>query len=378
MPVDHWANDFVGWAVDRAITSGVRATEFGGPRTREQMITFLYRAKGSPAGGSLGSDVYEDIPGDRSQWANLPIGWVFDQGVSGGIAAGIFGFGTDVSREEIVLFLCRVLAPDTCPPSQDPLPSSVVPTSTSTGPQPQGQASDPPEGAYLHRADGFSCWETDPLGPLEIECDTDRYVPSEGQYTKLTVGNNYLCAIEYTGKNILDNTTGQSVSWPGPIKGWGTPPAYTPAFPDDEEVDIGGHYLPDGGFIDIAAGVFEMCAITDENQPRYQPSGTLLCWGHDGGGYPLNAIQGEYNRPAVGVAVGILHACVLWESEFAGSVECWGNGSYGQLEPQYGAFLDVHSWWISNRTCVLTAYPPQEWQCWGRDEKPGGIIEPVP
>ena len=47
VPVDHWANCSVGWAVNQRITSGVSATEFGGSRTltREQMITFLYRAK---------------------------------------------------------------------------------------------------------------------------------------------------------------------------------------------------------------------------------------------------------------------------------------------------------------------------------------------
>ena len=51
---DHWANYPVGWAVNLRITSGVSATEFGGIQTltREQMITFLYRAKGSPSGGS--------------------------------------------------------------------------------------------------------------------------------------------------------------------------------------------------------------------------------------------------------------------------------------------------------------------------------------
>ena len=48
-------------------------------------------------------------------------------------ARGAFGFGTNVSREEIVLFLCRALAPATCRPSQSPLPSSVVPTATISG-----------------------------------------------------------------------------------------------------------------------------------------------------------------------------------------------------------------------------------------------------
>ena len=136
VPSDHWANHSVGWVVDRDITRGVSETEFGGSQTltREQMITFLYRARGSPTGGSLGSDLYQDMPDDRSHWANLPIGWAFDQGITGGIAQETFGFGTNLSREEMVLFLCRVLAPETCKPSQDPLPSSVVPTATTTVP----------------------------------------------------------------------------------------------------------------------------------------------------------------------------------------------------------------------------------------------------
>ena len=136
VPEDHWADYPVGWAVNQGITSGVSATEFGGPQTltREQMITFLYRAKGKPTGGSLGSDIYEDVPDDRSKWANLPIGWAFDQGITGGISVGTFGFGTNLSREEMVLFLCRTLAPETCQPSQQPLASSVVPTTTRTTP----------------------------------------------------------------------------------------------------------------------------------------------------------------------------------------------------------------------------------------------------
>ena len=130
VPPSHWANYSVGWAVDRDITRGVSATEFGGSQTlsREQMITFLYRAQGSPTGTSQASDLYEDVPDDRNHWANLPIGWAFDNGVTGGIAEETFGFDTNLSREEMVLFLCRTLAPETCQPSQDPLPSSVLPT----------------------------------------------------------------------------------------------------------------------------------------------------------------------------------------------------------------------------------------------------------
>ena len=122
VPADHWANLSIGWAVDKGITSGFSTTEFGGARTltREQTVTLLYRAKGSPPGVPAGSDAFTDVPEGRSHWANLPIGWAYHQGVIGGTAARTFGYGTPISREETVLSLCRAVAPDICPPSQGP------------------------------------------------------------------------------------------------------------------------------------------------------------------------------------------------------------------------------------------------------------------
>ena len=188
VPEDHWANYPVGWAVNQGITSGVSATEFGGPQTltREQMITFLYRAKGKPTGGSLGSDIYEDVPDDRSKWANLPIGWAFDQGITGGISVGTFGFGTNLSREEMVLFLCRTLAPETCQPSQQPLESSVVPTTTRTTP-PTG--SEEGEGLVLEvrvaaESDGGASYDRDLYGSwilVRSGCNTRCAVLEEEQ-----------------------------------------------------------------------------------------------------------------------------------------------------------------------------------------------------
>ena len=123
VPEDHWANYSVGWAVNRSITTGVSATEFNGSQTltREQMITLLFRTMGSPTGGKKGSDIFQDVPDGPHQWANLPIGWAFEQGITGGVAAGVFGFGTSLSREEMVLFLCRTAAPEVCPPSSVPI-----------------------------------------------------------------------------------------------------------------------------------------------------------------------------------------------------------------------------------------------------------------
>ena len=132
VPTDHWAYHSIGWAVEENITSGTSPTTFGGPATltREQMVTFLHRAKGKPTGGPLGSDLYNDAPTASDHWANPAIGWAYQQGITGGVSSGVFGFGTSLSREEMVLFLCRAVAPDICPPSQTPLPSSVTTTTT--------------------------------------------------------------------------------------------------------------------------------------------------------------------------------------------------------------------------------------------------------
>ena len=134
VPAGHWADFSIGWAVDRGVTSGISATAFGGPikLTREQMVTFLHRAKGSPTGGPAGSDAYQDVPVGPDHWANLPIGWAYQEGISAGVSHGFFGYGTTLSRQEMVLFLCRATAPVVCPPSHSPIQSGVTAAATTT------------------------------------------------------------------------------------------------------------------------------------------------------------------------------------------------------------------------------------------------------
>ena len=153
VPASHWANPSIGWAVDEGITSGTSPTTFGGAATltREQMVTFLHRAKGSPTGGPLGSDTYNDAPADRSHWANMAVGWAYEKGITAGISGGVFGYGTSLSRQEVVLFLCRAVAPDVCAPSHNPLPSGVTVTTrvttTTTTPSVSTTACDFPDHA---------------------------------------------------------------------------------------------------------------------------------------------------------------------------------------------------------------------------------------
>ena len=123
VPPDHWANVAIGWAFENSITSGVGNGLFGMGRTltREQTVAFLHRAEGSPATNTLGRDHYDDVPGNAQVWYQAPIGWAYTQGISGGTATGTFGFLSTPSREETMLFMCRTLEPDICPPSREPV-----------------------------------------------------------------------------------------------------------------------------------------------------------------------------------------------------------------------------------------------------------------
>ena len=126
VPKSHWADSSIGWAVSQNITTGVGNNQFGMGQelTREQMVTFLYRAEASSTTAS-GYEYFDDLPQDKDLWYQAPIGWAYQAGVTGGVAEGEFGLGAPISREETVLFLCRARAPNICPPSQTPItPSS--------------------------------------------------------------------------------------------------------------------------------------------------------------------------------------------------------------------------------------------------------------
>ena len=127
VPSGHWADAAIGWAVEQGITTGVSATRFGMGQTlnREQMVTFLYRAEGSPAVTSGTDSPFGDVPVGGGVWYEAPVVWAYNEGISGGTAAGRFGLGTTLSRGEMVLFLCRAADPSVCAPSKAPIPSGV-------------------------------------------------------------------------------------------------------------------------------------------------------------------------------------------------------------------------------------------------------------
>ena len=102
-----WYHDAVLWAVEQGITSGTSATTFGPNQqcTRAQIVTFLWRAAGSPA--VSGSPAFSDVAPDA--YYAKAVKWAQSNGVTSGIGGGLFGSNNSCTRAQIVTFIWRYM-----------------------------------------------------------------------------------------------------------------------------------------------------------------------------------------------------------------------------------------------------------------------------
>ena len=98
--------DAVKWAVEKGITEGTSAEAFspGASCTRAQMVTFLYRAAGSPAPKST-ANPFKDI--SSTDYFYNAVLWAVENGITSGTGAGTFSPATTVTRGQTVTFLHR-------------------------------------------------------------------------------------------------------------------------------------------------------------------------------------------------------------------------------------------------------------------------------
>lgn len=98
--------DAVQWAVEKGITEGTSATTFSPDAscTRAQMVTFLYRAAGSPAPKST-VNPFTDV--SASDYYYNAVLWAVENGITTGVSADRFAPGATVSRAQTVTFLYR-------------------------------------------------------------------------------------------------------------------------------------------------------------------------------------------------------------------------------------------------------------------------------
>ena len=114
------------WAVDNGITSGTSSTTFspGKDCTRGQIVTFLWKAMGSPEPGSTDNPFTDVKPSD---YFYKPVLWAKENGVTAGTSATTFSPGKGCTRGQIVTFLWKAMRSpgprDTSNPFTDVKPS---------------------------------------------------------------------------------------------------------------------------------------------------------------------------------------------------------------------------------------------------------------
>ena len=102
---DAYYAEAVRWALSEGITTGTSDHTFSPDAvcTREQAVTFLWRAAGSPT--VSGESAFEDVGADA--YYARAVAWAAQNGVTNGISQALFGTGSDCTRAQIVTFLYR-------------------------------------------------------------------------------------------------------------------------------------------------------------------------------------------------------------------------------------------------------------------------------
>ena len=108
VPADSYYFDAVKWAQKLGITNGKTDVLFGSsdPCTRGQIVTFLWRAAGSPAPKGTANVPSDVLPGSYCYDA---VAWAIENGVTNGFADGTFGVNSTCTRGQSVTFLYRAL-----------------------------------------------------------------------------------------------------------------------------------------------------------------------------------------------------------------------------------------------------------------------------
>ena len=107
VPNDAFFYEAVKWAVDKGITNGLSDTMFGPYEscTRAQIVTFLWRAAGSPEPKTASS--FADVP--ASAYYAKAVAWAVENGITNGMTETTFAPNATCTRGQSVTFLYRAL-----------------------------------------------------------------------------------------------------------------------------------------------------------------------------------------------------------------------------------------------------------------------------
>ena len=95
------------WAAENEITKGTSATAFSPNKTcsRGEIVTFLWRAAGSPQDGSGTENPFSDVRADKFYYQSVL--WAVNRGVTKGSTASTFDPEKTCTRAEVVTFIYR-------------------------------------------------------------------------------------------------------------------------------------------------------------------------------------------------------------------------------------------------------------------------------
>lgn len=107
VPNDAFFYEAVKWAVKSGVTNGLTDTMFGPYEscTRAQIVTFLWRAAGSPEPKTASS--FTDVP--ASAYYAKAVAWAIENGITNGMTETTFAPNATCTRGQIVTFLYRAL-----------------------------------------------------------------------------------------------------------------------------------------------------------------------------------------------------------------------------------------------------------------------------
>ena len=96
----------VQWAQEKGITDGISSNLFGPkqPCTRSQIVTFLWRAAGSPEPKGTAAGMTDVVP---SSYYAKAVAWAVENGITTGTAEGTFSPDATCTRAQAVTFLAR-------------------------------------------------------------------------------------------------------------------------------------------------------------------------------------------------------------------------------------------------------------------------------
>ena len=105
VPENSYYAKAVAWAVENGITVGTSRTTFSPEATctRAQSVTFLFRAAKASADGT---PAFSDVTAN-AYYAEA-VKWATDNGITNGIGGGLFGPNNDCTRAQIITFLWRL------------------------------------------------------------------------------------------------------------------------------------------------------------------------------------------------------------------------------------------------------------------------------